>query len=129
MIVAKGIMAPAVISVSPDTPLEEAMEIIIENKITGLPVIDDEGFLVGIISEADRLRKALDSSSESELIVSDHMTSGVITVNEDTSLTQITDILMRLGIRRVPVMRNGSVVGIVSRRDLIRVLQDGSGSF
>ena len=126
MIVAKDIMAPAVVSVSPETPLEEAMDIILENQISGLPVIDGAGRLVGIISEADRLKVAMNNSDEGDKFVSDFMSPGVITVEENTPLVQISDLLMRMGIRRVPVMRGSTVVGSVSRRDLVRILQEES---
>ena len=122
---AKDIMAPAVISVSPETPFHEAIELLVENRVSGLPVVDDSDRLVGIISEADRLRLISNPEQLKNRPVSEFMTCGVITVDEQASLNQIADLLMRVGIRRLPVVNNGRVVGIVSRGDLVRALHEG----
>jgi len=121
-LVAKDIMAPTIISVSPETSLDDAMEIIVENSISGLPVINAEGRLVGILSEADRLKAFGTNVHTKDALVADYMTCGVITVDENATLAQVSDLLMRVGIRRLPVLKSGSVVGIISRRDLVRAL-------
>jgi CBS domain-containing protein len=122
---AQDIMTSVVISVSPDSSLADAVEMIVANRISGLPVIDQSGELVGILSEADRLNLSIGStSSVDDARVADYMTSSVITVEYDTELSEIADVLMRHGIRRVPVINQGSVVGIISRRDLLRGLYE-----
>ncbi len=122
LLTAKDVMSQAVISVSPHDSLGEAMEIIVENSISGLPVIDSNGRLAGIISEMDRIKISAAADVE-DARVADYMTQGVITVDENATLNQIAALLVRAGIRRLPVMSNGRVIGIVSRRDLVRVLE------
>lgn len=122
MLTAKDVMSQAVISISPHDSLGEAMEIIVENAISGLPVIDSNGRLAGIISEMDRIKISAATDVE-DARVADYMTQGVITVDKDATLNQIAELLVRAGIRRLPVMSNGRVIGIVSRRDLVRVLE------
>ena len=122
MLTAKDVMSQVVISVSPDDSLSEAMEIIVENQVSGLPVIGPDGRLAGIISEMDRIKiRDLDLSDDAR--VADHMTHGVITVDEKSNLNQIAELLVRTGVRRLPVVSNGRVVGIVNRRDLVRVFE------
>lgn len=122
MLTAKDVMSQVVISVSPDDSLKEAMEIIVENQVSGLPVIGSDGRLAGIISEMDRI-KIRDLDLPDDARVADYMTHGVITVDEKSNLNQIAELLVRTGVRRLPVVSNGRVVGIVSRRDLVRVLE------
>ena len=123
MVTVKDIMTPTVISISPDDSFVDAMDLIVENKISGLPVIDNDGRLVGIISEYDRLKVASDQTHDlSTARVADWMTHGVITVDESATLDQVAELLVRASIRRIPVTSNGQVIGIVGRRDLVRAL-------
>jgi CBS domain-containing protein len=124
MIIAKDIMAPAIISVTPESSLDDAMELLVENRISGIPVINEEGRLVGIISEADRIKIIGGPDHGPEATVEQCMTRGVVTVDEDATVEQIANLLMRVGIRRIPVMSHGSVVGIISRSDLVRALHN-----
>ncbi len=117
---AKDIMTAAVISVSPDSSLNDAMEMIIVNRISGLLVIDEAGHLVGILSEADRIKLLVASETpDDDASVAEYMTRNVISVTPDTDLAEIAELLMRSGIRRVPVVDNGDVVGLISRHDLM----------
>ncbi len=126
---AKDIMTAAVISVTPESSLNDAMELIIENRISGLLVIDDEGRLVGILSEADRLRLLVESATPADdAIVSEYMTRNVITVKPETEFVSIADLLMRSGIRRVPVVDNGDVIGLISRHDLMCAISKEKGA-
>jgi len=117
---AKDVMTVAVISVTPNTPIDEAMAILIENKISGLPIVDDDGHLVGILTEADRLKMLRNQDAQTMKQVGDVMTRNVVSVLPDTPLHEVSDLLLSGAMRRVPVIDNGSVVGIVSRRDLVR---------
>ena len=129
MVTVKDIMTPTVVSVSPDDLLVDAMDLIVENKISGLPVIDDEDRLVGIISEFDRIK--VQNGEPSDLAtdkVADWMTHGVITVDENATLDQVAELLVRASIRRIPVTSNGRVIGIVGRRDLVRALNVNSNA-
>jgi CBS-domain-containing membrane protein len=141
---AKDIMTSPVITVTPDSDIRETAQRLLEHRISAVPVVDKAGRLVGIISESDLMRRedagtgrqaswwlSLFSDPERHmrayvkshsLRVADVMTSNVVTVEEDTPVDEVADLLGRKGIKRVPVMRNGAVVGIVSRADLLRGL-------
>lgn len=112
---AKDIMSVDVITVREDTPISEAARLLVEHEVSGLPVVDSERAVRGIITERDVLLRH-------ELIqyVGDTMTSSVITVEEWTSLSDIGQLLLEHGIKRVPVMRGERLVGVVSRTDVIR---------
>ena len=122
MPVARDIITPAVISVQPEDHINDAMDLLVANRISGLPVIEENGKLVGIISEADRLKLFKEGTDLKKARVCDYMTSEVITVDEDTSLEEIADRLTTAGIRRVPVLHDSDVVGIISRRDMLLTL-------
>ncbi|MBW3540709.1 MAG: CBS domain-containing protein [Planctomycetes bacterium] len=122
MLRARDVMTRTVLSVTPDTPLTDAMELIVENRISGLPVVDEQGHLAGIITEADRLKTYQSDRSLENARVADCMSRGVITVDTEATLGQIADLLLRTGIRRLPVTSGGNVVGIISRYDVVRVL-------
>ena len=125
MIIARDIMTPTVISVSPEDSLVDAMDLIVENDISGLPVIDGEGRLVGIISELDRIKMSgVETEDVADAQVADWMSQGVITVDEFATLEQVAELLVRASIRRIPVTSDGHVIGIVGRRDLVRALRD-----
>ena len=141
---AKDIMSSPVITVSSDSDVRETARKLLDNRISAVPVIDNAGKLVGIISEGDLMRREetgtqrpsswwlsffLDPERQTRSYIKSHsrrvsdvMTSHVVTVNEDTPLDEIADILSRKRIKRVPVLREGALVGIVSRADLLRGL-------
>jgi CBS domain-containing protein len=112
---ARDIMSSNVVTVREDTLLAEAALQLTQHDISGLPVVNAEGALVGIFTERDVMLAH-------DLIrnVVDIMTRDVITVEESTSLTEITDILLEHRIKRVPVVRGDRLVGMVSRSDVIR---------
>jgi len=136
--IAQDIMTRDVISVKPDTDIYEAGKLMIRHRISGLPVIDDEGILRGIITEADLLTLAgipkghvfnekvmsyIGRRASKPKRVSDVMTKDVISVTPSTSVRTIAKILHKKGIKRVPVVDiKGKVIGIVSRTDILRVL-------
>ena len=118
------IMTPAVLTVGPDTDVDEAIEILVNSRITGLPVVDDDGRLLGIFTETDRLKMYSAGQNSEHATVGEVMTRGVITLDESTTLEQISDILLRASIRRMPVTRDGKVIGVVSRRDVLRAARE-----
>lgn len=139
---ARDIMTTNVVSVSPETEIAEAVRLMLERQISGLPVIDDSGRLAGILTEGDLMRRAElvtgrqsrrthPTSPEQDakayvkahgLKVKDVMTREVVTINEQEPLDQIAMVLEERGIKRTPVMRSGKIVGIVSRANLLRGL-------
>jgi len=141
---AADIMVRDVITIGPDESVTHAARLMSRNDISALPVVDGEGGLVGIISEADLLRREeIDTADQrpwwlesvtpaatlaSEFVkahgkrVADLMSENVVSVGEDASLNEIAAILEVNRIKRVPVVRNNKPVGIVSRANLIQAL-------
>ena len=141
---AKDIMTTPVISVAPDTPVREIAKLLFERRISGVPVLED-GRLVGIISEADLLHRheigtersapsswwlrlfSLDTAPADYVRshatrARDVMVHEVVSVAPDTPVAEIATLLESRGIKRVPVVRAGQVVGIVSRANLVQAL-------
>lgn len=141
---AKDIMTTPVVSVAPKTGVSEVARLLLERHISAVPVIEADGRLVGMVSEGDFLRRAegdghrhgswwlrllSDSGTNAADYVKTHgrsaadvMTRDVVTVTEDTPAGDVAHLLETRRIKRVPVLRDGKVVGIVSRADLLRGL-------
>ncbi len=137
-------MATVVVSVMADATVFDAAEILTSEHVSALPVIDDRGQLVGIVSEADLIRRAEigttphkswlhrwlddDVTKAAEYVrshsrrVRDVMTKTVVTVEEDATLADIAELMAKHGIKRVPVVQEGALVGIVSRANLLQAL-------
>ena len=130
MVKAKDIMKKNVITVKRDTPIQDAIKTLVGNNITGLPVVGDDMTLVGIISEKDILRilahmdllMVLDDIKKSGVTVEDFMTKEVVSFEEYDTLSDVCDCLIQKNFRRVPILSNGEVVGIISRRDLVKYI-------
>jgi CBS domain-containing protein len=150
---AVDVMATDVITVDPDTTVRALATLLAERGISGAPVVDSGGRLVGVISEGDLLHRAeigtarrhrvrrrswwLDdfaSDLAREYIkshgrtVNDIMTRDVVTVSEDTELAEVAALLEAKRIKRVPVMREGKVVGIISRANIVRAVGATKGA-
>ena len=119
---AKDIMRCAVIVVRKDESVYEAIRLMIEKNISGLPIVDDTG-LVGIISEKDLLKLLFDKEFLPG-IVEDYMTREVVSFDEEDSVLDVCHSLMTNHFRRVPILRRGNIVGIISRADLIKANKD-----
>jgi len=122
---AKDIMSNKLIVAKEGMNIEDAVKLLVNNKITGLPVVDAKGKMIGILSEYDIIAKVgkeqkLDSSLFKHGIT---YTTAVESVTEDTSLQEILDRFIQLKCRRLPVLdRDGRLAGIISRRDVMKVL-------
>jgi CBS domain-containing protein len=141
---AHQIMTRPVITVSPETRIVEAANIMLQRHVSGLPVVDTAGKLVGIVSEGDLIRRpeigtqkkrarwlgfltgpgklAKDFVHEQGRKVGEVMTSSPLTVAEDTTLADIADLMENNNIKRLPVMRGDALVGIVSRANLLQAV-------
>jgi CBS domain-containing protein len=108
------IMTRHVISVSDETPVREVARVLDRHRISGLPVCDGAGHMVGLVSEYDLIAKP------QARIASEAMSHDVISVMEDTSVDEVRYLLVNRRIKRVPVLRGQRLVGIVSRADLVR---------
>ena len=118
--VAKDIMKTNVVTVLPATPVKEAAAIMREENIGSLVVVGVDKRLVGIITDRDIVVSMVaEGKSPLEVLVGDVMTGELITVQENESVFEILRVLGKNSIRRVPVLRRGRLVGIVSVDDLI----------
>jgi CBS domain-containing protein len=121
MVKANAIMKTGVITVTKSDDVCEAIRIMILNNVTGLPVVNDDGTVAGIITEKDVL-KLLYGSPDKGGTVEELMTANVVCFEQDASLTDIADCLMMNHFRRVPILHQGKLVGIISRKDIIRYI-------
>ncbi|HUW20332.1 MAG TPA: CBS domain-containing protein [Sedimentisphaerales bacterium] len=122
MIKAKNIMTTEIITVKADTPIYQAVELMVRNDITGIPVVDDDMTLVGILTEKDVLRLFYAHEHEKSETVGYFMSERPVGFDEDADLRDICDCLTQNNFRRVPVTARGRVVGIVSRADIIEYI-------
>ena len=150
MLTARDIMTKNVVSVTPQTTVEELARILIKHHFSGAPVVDEEGKIVGIVTEHDLITKEkrlhiptvvrildafiyLESQKkfEAELHkmvatkVGDICTRDVVTVTEDATVTEMATIMAEKGIHILPVVREGKMVGIVGKEDLLRAITQG----
>ncbi|MBS0416079.1 MAG: CBS domain-containing protein [Proteobacteria bacterium] len=132
------------IAVSRDTSLEKAATLMVEHRISGLPVVDEAGAVIGMITEGDLIRRAeLDTSGQAPgwlsrflvpglaaeeyphsygVRVREVMTEKVIAIIPDTPLSAIVQSMEAHCVKRLPVVQDGKLIGMVSRTDLLRVL-------
>jgi CBS domain-containing protein len=138
------VMVRDVVTVRSDTDVAEAIKLLSEHDVSALPVVDEAGDLVGMLSEADLIHRAeigtekhrpwwleamTGASTLAEEFAKSHgkkvgeiMTSGAISVSEDTPLSEFATLFERKRIKRVPVVKDGKLIGIVSRSNLIQAL-------
>jgi CBS domain-containing protein len=141
---AADVMVRDVITVRPEASVRDAALLMLQHGISGLPVVDENQGLVGVISEGDLIRRAetgterrrswwleiltpqerlADEFSRAHAVrVSDLMTRPVVSADENASLADIATLMERHGIKRVPILRDGRLVGIVSRANLVKAL-------
>ncbi len=141
---ARDIMSTKVVTVSPSTSVRDIAGLMVEKHVSGLPVLNDNGTLVGMVSEGDLLRRpeigtqkhrrrwvsffsgvdsqAREFTKSHALRAGDVMTKQVIHVSEETPLGDVVGLMEKHNIKRLPVLSDGKLVGIVSRVDLLRAL-------
>ncbi|MHC4536024.1 MAG: CBS domain-containing protein [Planctomycetota bacterium] len=120
MLKVEDVMIRDVISVKQDTPIYEAMALMRKHDITGMPVIDDDMTLVGVITEKDVLRLFCGDEEDNNKTVDFFMTRPAVSYRVDESLQSVCDFMMVNYFRRVPVVsKKGNLVGIISRPDII----------
>ncbi|MCL5042309.1 MAG: CBS domain-containing protein [Gammaproteobacteria bacterium] len=108
-----------------DMDLFKAIDVLLNNRISGAPVVDDEGHLLGLLSESDCLRGILSGSYHEEAggTVSSVMTVVVETIDADADIIKAAEHFIHKGRRRLPVMDEGLLVGQISRRDVLRAVK------
>lgn len=121
-----AIMTTDVITVKKETPIYDAIEILLENDITGLPVVNEDMELVGIITEKDILK--LLSELENDLtVVEDFMTRNVVSFDQQEDLIAVCECLIENHFRRIPIVSQGKLTGIISRKDIIKYILEPIG--
>ena len=125
---ARDLMARHLISLDPATPAMEAARVLLENGISGAPVVDKQGALLGVLSEFDCIRQVAagqyHEDHDSVYTVADLMTTDVHTLSPDSELFGIASEMVGRRVRRLPVVEDGKVIGQISRRDVFRSLFD-----
>ncbi|HLF17829.1 MAG TPA: CBS domain-containing protein [Candidatus Omnitrophota bacterium] len=122
MIAVKTVMTTDVKYVTPDTPIYEALDILQKFHISGLPVVNGNMEVVGLLSQKDVLEILIDKNLDVKNKVGDYMTREVICFEENDNVVDICKFFIKSNIRRVPIVRNGKLIGIVSRRDIVTVI-------
>lgn len=122
MLEARDIMTKQVICIRKDTPIFDAIKLMVHNSITGVPVVEDDMTLVGMLSEQDVLRLFHTYDDEKDRTVSDFMTQPAIHFEEHELLLDVCYCLRDHSIRRVPVTSDGKVVGVISRSDILKCI-------
>lgn len=133
MFVREVMSAPA-ITVTAGTTVREALRVLDEHEITALPVVDEHGRILGVVSEADLVREAVLPDARAHMIpvhlsesapariVADVMTHGALTVSSGSDLVDAVDMLTSTMVKSLPVVDHGLVVGVVSRKDVVHLL-------
>ena len=148
----KNVMTKDVLTVRPDEKVDKVARLLVENRISGVPVVDDQHRVVGIITEKDLMIKASelkvpfyltlfdsiiflenpirfnnDLKKYTATYVKEAMTSKVITVPEDCPLSEVVTLMQKKQINRVPVVRHGKLIGIVTRNDILKAIVERDG--
>jgi len=114
-------MTRKVATIHPHASAQEAAQLLDEKRISGAPVVDVDGKIIGIITEADIISKV----NRDGLCVADIMSHNVIAIDEETPVGEIAALLTERKIKRVPVVSDGKLVGIVSRADIVHAVAQG----
>lgn len=112
---ARDIMTHSVITIGPEETIQDVARLLSDYHISGAPVVDAEGHMIGLVTEADLISK--DGKR-----VADIMTTRIMTAQEDTPVEQIAQILTSNRFKRLPVVRDDRLVGVVSRSDIVRMM-------
>ena len=127
MLLVKAIMTTDVFTVTLETPVFDTIKIIIDKHISGLPVVDNHKKLVGIITEKDLLRVLVEGKAGQDKKVKDFMTKSVTSFDEDENVVVVCEYFMNNVVRRVPIVKDGILVGVVSRRDILKLILEDKG--
>src|SRR5215471_4088562 len=119
--IASDIMTRKVCTIHPEASVQEAAQLLSYERISGAPVVNAVGMIIGIVTEADIISKV----DREGLCVADIMSHEIIAVKEETPISEVAELLAKRRIKRVPVVCNGKPVGIVSRADIVDAVAQG----
>jgi len=120
MLRARDVMNKDIVSVKKDTPIHEAVNLMVENDISGLPVVKDDMTLTGVLSEKDVVTLFYENKEAENKTVNDYMTYPAVCFEENEALLDVCDFFARNIFRRVPITSQGKLVGIISVRDILK---------
>lgn len=122
-ILVREVMATGLVTLPPGMPIFQAITLLLKNRISGAPVVDDDGRLVGVLSEKDCLRVFANEAFFSQNAggpVSSYMTTNIQSVDPDDDVFKAADLFLKHSFRRLPVVDDGRLVGQISRRDVLK---------
>ena len=119
--IARDIMTRKVYTVSPEASVQEVAQLLSRERISGVPVVDRSGNIVGVVTEADIIGKV----RREGLRVADIMSPAIITVDEETRIGDVAALFSKHNIKRVPVVHDNKLVGIVCRSDIVHAVAQG----
>jgi CBS domain-containing protein len=119
---AKDIMTQSVVCTRPEMPIYDAVRLLTQRKITGMPVVDDELNIVGVLSEKDVLGMLYATEDSIDQRVSDYMNVGAVSLDVNDTLIDLCDCMTENVFRRVFITNEGKLAGVVSRSDVINAI-------
>ncbi len=121
----RDFMAADLVTVRPEMLASEAMVLLLEHKISGMPVVDESGKLVGVLSERDCLKTLVDSQyfEMPSPLVRDLMSTDLTTVGANAGILDVAELFLHHRFRRLPVLEDDQLVGQISRRDVLRAIR------
>ena len=125
-------MATKLVTFHPDQPMHEVVETLMKHRISGGPVVNDNGDLVGIISEGDCLKEVVRGKYDNMPIfsglVKEHMAENVVTMKPDQNIFQAARMFLQMRFRRFPIVKDGKLVGQVSQKDIMKAVLNAKSS-
>lgn len=117
-------MTRRVVTLTPQTEVLQALHTLVAKDIAGAPVVDESGALVGMFTEKDCMQVALNATYHSEYggVVADFMAAPAISINPDEGIVDVAKRFLKKRYHRYPVVENGRLIGVISRRDVMRAL-------
>ena len=122
---ARNFMTRSLVTLRPDMDVMQAMHLFVKHTISGAPVVDERGNLVGVLTERDCLKTVVQTAYHGNTVagqVHEYMSRDVKTIDDKTGLMEVAEQLANSKFRRFPVMDETRVVGVISRRDVLRAL-------
>ncbi|MBR9861678.1 CBS domain-containing protein [bacterium] len=121
-------MTTNIITFTPEDSVYDAMQTLLKHRISGAPVVDDKGALIGVLSEGDCLKEIVkgqyDNRPNQTGKVGDHMTTNVTTISKDMTILDAANFFLSRRFRRFPVVNDGKLVGLITQTDLMRAVND-----